>query len=159
MNKALRRLPSLDFLKGFEAAGRLLSFTRAAEETYVTQSALSSRIAALEDELGVLLLDRRDKQFRLTTAGVRFARHAERLLNLQREIRSELGSAGAARSAALRVGVIESVLHSWLIEWVQTLRREQPMTARDHAPGLFRGVAIAANPNWGEQPFDCTPHR
>jgi DNA-binding transcriptional LysR family regulator len=117
---------NLRFVEAYHWAVILKSVTRAAEKLHVTQSALSSRIAALEEELGVLLLDRRDKQFRLTTAGVRFARHAERLLNLQREIRSELGSASAVKSAALRVGVIESVLHSWLIEWVQTLRREQP---------------------------------
>ena len=53
MHKELRRLPSLDFLKGFEAAGRLLSFTRAAEELFVTQSALSRQIQALEAALGV----------------------------------------------------------------------------------------------------------
>ena len=119
---------NLRFVEAFYWAVVLKSVTRASEKLFVTQSALSSRIAALEEELGVLLLDRRDKQFRLTTAGTRFHRHAERLLNLQREIRSELGSggSGAARESVLRVGVIESVLHSWLIEWVQALRAEQP---------------------------------
>lgn len=118
---------NLRFVEAFYWAVTLKSVTRAAEKLFVTQSALSSRIGVLETELGVLLLDRRDKQFRLTTAGVRFARHAERLLNLQREIRAELGSSAAmARAASLRVGVNESVLHSWLIDWVQTLRREQP---------------------------------
>ena len=47
MHKTLRRLPSLDFLKGFEAAGRLLSFTRAAEELFLTQSALSRQVLSL----------------------------------------------------------------------------------------------------------------
>jgi DNA-binding transcriptional LysR family regulator len=119
---------NLRFVEAYHWAVLLKSVTRAAEKLHLTQSALSSRIAALESELGVLLLDRRDKQFRLTAAGVRFARHAERLLNLQRDIRAELGRAEGAtqRSAVLRVGAIESVLHSWLIEWVQVLRREQP---------------------------------
>ena len=53
MHKTLRRLPSLDFLRGFEAAGRRLSFTLAAEELFVTQSALSRQVKALEDALGV----------------------------------------------------------------------------------------------------------
>lgn len=117
---------NLRFVEAFYWAVTLKSVTRAAEKLFVTQSALSSRIAALEAELGVLLLDRRDKQFRLTTAGTRFHRHAERLLNLQREIRAELGSPGAAGGATLRVGAIESVLHSWLIAWVQALRQTQP---------------------------------
>jgi DNA-binding transcriptional LysR family regulator len=116
---------NLRFVEAFHWAVTLKSVTRAAEKLFITQSALSSRIAALEAELGVLLLDRRDKQFRLTTAGTRFQRHAERLLNLQRDIKSEFGS-GAQGAMSLRIGVIESVLHSWLIDWVRALRAEQP---------------------------------
>jgi DNA-binding transcriptional LysR family regulator len=116
---------NLRFVEAYHWAVTLKSVTRAAEKLHLTQSALSSRIAALEAELGVLLLDRRDKRFRLTPAGARFARHAERLLNLQREIVAELG-APAARAVSLRVGAIESVLHSWLIDWVQALRRDHP---------------------------------
>ena len=117
---------NLRFVEAFYWAATLKSVTRAAEKLYLTQSALSSRLATLEAELGALLLDRRDKQFRLTTAGTRFLRHAERLLNLQREIKSEFGGGVAARPMALRLGVIESVLHSWLIEWVQSLRLAHP---------------------------------
>jgi DNA-binding transcriptional LysR family regulator len=117
---------NLRFVEAYHWAVTLKSVTRAAEKLHVTQSALSSRIAVLEEELGVLLLDRRDKQFRLTTAGVRFARHAERLLNLQRDIKLEFGAGPATRAVSLRVGVIESVLHSWLIGWVQALRSQHP---------------------------------
>jgi DNA-binding transcriptional LysR family regulator len=126
---------NLRFVEAFYWAVTLRSVTRASEKLFITQSALSSRIAALETELGVLLLDRRDKQFRLTQAGSRFARHAERLLNLQRDIKAEFGNGmlGASDSAAprqrplsLRLGVIESVLHSWLIGWIQALRSEHP---------------------------------
>lgn len=118
---------NLRFVEAFYWAVTLKSVTRASEKLFITQSALSSRIAALETELGTLLLDRRDKQFRLTTAGARFHRHAERLLNLQREIKAEFGAGGGAdRPMQLRIGVIESVLHSWLIEWVQALRKAHP---------------------------------
>jgi DNA-binding transcriptional LysR family regulator len=116
---------NLRFVEAFYWAAALKSVTRAAEKLFVTQSALSSRIAALESELGVLLLDRRDKQFRLSTAGTRFLRHAERLLNLQRDIKAEFGN-GADGPMQLRIGVIESVLHSWLIPWVQALRNDHP---------------------------------
>ena len=117
---------NLRFVEAYHWAVTLKSVTRAAEKLFITQSALSSRIAVLEEELGVLLLDRRDKQFRLTTAGVRFARHAERLLNLQRDIKLEFGGGPATRAVSLRVGVIESVLHSWLIDWLQALRVQHP---------------------------------
>jgi DNA-binding transcriptional LysR family regulator len=116
---------NLRFVEAFYWAVALGSVTRAAEKLFVTQSALSSRIATLETELGVLLLDRRDKQFRLTAAGTRFQRHAEKLLNLQRDIHAEFGGA-SERTITLRIGVIESVLHSWLIDWLQALRQNHP---------------------------------
>jgi DNA-binding transcriptional LysR family regulator len=115
---------NLRFVEAFYWVVQLKSVSRAAEKLHVTQSAMSSRIAALEGELGVLLLDRRDKQFRLTVAGLRFFGHAQRLLALHREIRSEMGA--GARRVSLRTGVIESVLHSWLLEWVQHTRRANP---------------------------------
>lgn len=85
---------------------------------------MSARVAALEEELGALLLDRRDKQFRLTVAGTRFVAYAQKLLDLQREIKVEMGSGQV--QASLRIGAIESVLHSWLIPWIEKLRVEQP---------------------------------
>ena len=115
---------NLRFVEAFYWVVQLKSVSRAAEKLFITQSAMSSRIAALEDELGVLLLDRRDKQFRLTVAGMRFFTHSQRLLALQREIRSEMGA--GARKVSLRIGVIESVLHSWLLEWVQHTRKADP---------------------------------
>src|SRR5437868_12334799 len=63
------RLPSLDFLKGFDAAVRRGSFTRAAEEMFLTQSALSRQIQTLEEQLGVQLFERAHRQIVLTEAG------------------------------------------------------------------------------------------
>ncbi|MEO5736605.1 MAG: LysR family transcriptional regulator, partial [Variovorax sp.] len=83
---------NLRFVEAFYWVVSLKSVTRAAEKLFLTQSAMSSRVAALEEELGVLLLDRRDKQFRLTIAGSRFFVYAQRLLELQRELKSEMGA-------------------------------------------------------------------
>jgi len=69
MDKSGGRMPSLDLLKGFEAAARHLSFTRAAEELYLTQSALSRQIQTLEEQLGVPLFERRHRALLLTDAG------------------------------------------------------------------------------------------
>jgi DNA-binding transcriptional LysR family regulator len=116
---------NLRFVEAFYWVATLKSVSRAAEKLFITQSAMSSRIASLEDELGVLLLDRRDKQVRLTAAGSRFVVMAERLLSLQREIRDEMGRS-ADSAVSLRIGAIESVLHSWLIDWVREMRAAQP---------------------------------
>lgn len=116
---------NLRFVEAYYWVVSLKSVTRAAEKLHLTQSAMSSRIAALEDELGTLLLDRRDRQFRLTTAGARFFVYAQKLLELQREAKAEMG-AGAPLAVQLRIGAIESVLHSWLIPWIEQLRSEHP---------------------------------
>jgi DNA-binding transcriptional LysR family regulator len=116
---------NLRFVEAFFWVATLKSVTRAAEKLYLTQSAMSSRISALEEELGVLLLDRRDKQFRLTVAGLRFFGYAQQLLELQREVKAEMGS-GAPQAMTLRLGAIESVLHSWLIPLIEKVRADHP---------------------------------
>lgn len=150
----------LRFVEAFHWAATLKSVTRAAEKLHLTQSALSARLATLERELGVALLDRRDKHFRLTVAGTRFFAHAQRLLDLQREIKTELGQPGQ-RSVTLRVGAIESVLHSWLIDWIRQVRHDDPgielaltvETSPVLVEQLRRGaldIAFAALPATGE---------
>ena len=112
---------NLRFVEAFHWAVTLKSVTRAAEKLHLTQSALSSRIAALESELGVLLLDRRDKQFRLTLAGQRFHELAQSLLAMQLQIKAEMGS-GHVRARLLRIGAIESVVHTWLTRWLKHMQ-------------------------------------
>ena len=65
-----RNLPaSLDLLRGFEAAARHLSFTRAGAELFLTQSAVSRQVQTLEEQLGVKLFQRRTRALVLTEAG------------------------------------------------------------------------------------------
>src|SRR5437016_5311281 len=64
-----RRLPPLNALKAFEAAARHESFTRAAEELFVTQGAVSHQVKALEAELGVKLFIRERQRLAITEAG------------------------------------------------------------------------------------------
>lgn len=119
---------NLRFVEAFYWVVTLKSVTRAAERLHLTQSAMSSRIATLEQQLGVLLLDRRDKHFRVTQAGQRFFGYAERLLAMQREIAAELGG-NVERPVVLRVGTFESALHSWLMDWVRALKEQHPLLA------------------------------
>jgi LysR family glycine cleavage system transcriptional activator len=64
-----QRLPALNALKAFEAAARHQSFTRAAEELFVTQGAVSHQVKALESELGLKLFNRERQRLVLTEAG------------------------------------------------------------------------------------------
>jgi DNA-binding MarR family transcriptional regulator len=65
----LRRLPPLNALKALEAAARHESFTRAAEELFVTQGAVRHQVKALEEELGVKLFNRERQRLVITEAG------------------------------------------------------------------------------------------
>jgi len=116
---------NLRFVEAFYWVASLKSISRAAEKLFLTQSAMSSRISTLEDELGVLLLDRADKRFKLTAAGARFLVYADKLLALQREVKAEMGS-NQPLAVSMRIGAIESVLHSWLIPWLEKLRAAYP---------------------------------
>ncbi len=64
-----RRLPPLNALRVFEAAARHLSFTKAAEELFVTQAAVSHQIKSLEDNLSIKLFRRKNRALLLTEEG------------------------------------------------------------------------------------------
>ena len=74
MNRLGKSLPPLSSLLPFEAAARLESFTRAAEELGLTQAAISRQIRALEEDLGTRLFERRNRAVHLTEAGREFGR-------------------------------------------------------------------------------------
>lgn len=116
---------NLRFVEAFHWAVSLGSVTRAAQKLHITQSALSARISALEEELGTVLVDRRDKQFRLTIAGQRFHTLAQQLLAMQRQIKEAMGH-NSSGMVTVRIGAIESVVHSWLPQWLVRMRAEQP---------------------------------
>src|SRR5258708_27413405 len=74
MQNAHGQLPCLDLMRGFETAARHLSFTKAAAELFLTQSAVSRQIQALEEFIGVPLFERRHKALALTDAGQAYLR-------------------------------------------------------------------------------------
>jgi LysR family glycine cleavage system transcriptional activator len=71
------RLPSLKFLKTFQVAAARESFKAAADELFVTPSAVSHQIRALEQQLGVLLFERGPHSLTLTEAGRRYLQHMD----------------------------------------------------------------------------------
>lgn len=96
MQKKRFNLPPLDLIQGFEAAARNLSFTKAAEELFITQSAVSRQMRALEEHLGVPLFTRRHRALALTEQGRALQGAATELLErLQRvtdRLRADTGS-------------------------------------------------------------------
>ena len=147
MHKTLRRLPSLDFLRGFEASGRLLSFTRAATELHLTQSALSRQVAAIEEALGVALFERRHRALALTPEGLAF--HREITSHLQ-AIASAAEAVGSARRApGLTVTTTVSFASLWLIPRLARFRARAPdvevyVSADDRTVDLARGEVDVA---------------
>jgi DNA-binding transcriptional LysR family regulator len=147
MHKALRKLPSLDFLKGFEAAGRLLSFTRAADELFVTQSALSRQVQALEEALGVALFERRHRALALTPAGSAF--HRDVTAALQALAAAADAAHGGVRAPGVTLSTTVSFASLWVIPRLASFRARHPDTevyisADDRLVDLGRGEVDVA---------------
>src|SRR5215472_6563219 len=107
------RLPSLDTLRVFSIAARHLSFTKAADELHLTQSAISHRVRALEEELGATLFDRLPRRLELTRAGQVLARGVDQAIaDITRTI-ADLDIGDNARR--LTVTVLPSLASRWLV--------------------------------------------
>lgn len=92
----------------FQAVVRCKSFTLAAEECYISQSAISQQIRALETELGVRLLCRQNRSFALTEAGKHFYRHSLVLLADWEQLCRETRRIAQNDVASLTVGILAS---------------------------------------------------
>lgn len=119
----LRRLPSLSGLKAFEAAARRLSFKAAAQELSVTPGAVSQRIRALEDELGVTLFVRRPRAVSLTEAGRRLQPDlTEGFL----QIRQAVDAVRPEARATLRVNSSGPTISKWLLPRLHRFTEQFP---------------------------------
>ena len=98
-------------LRAFTVLARTASFTLAAKELYLSQSAVSHSMKALETDVGCRLLDRLGKRVLLTQAGEQFLRHAEQIIREMDEARSSLEELGKWGRGRLRVGVTNSLSH------------------------------------------------
>jgi DNA-binding transcriptional LysR family regulator len=118
-------IPSLDLLEGFEAAARHLSFTKAGEELYLTQSAVSRQIKELEEQLGVQLFERRHRALVLTEAGQQFHAVTAQVLTTMRAATERLRSA-SGRRRPLSVTTTHSFAALWLIPRLAGFTRTHP---------------------------------
>lgn len=83
----------------------LKSFTKAAESLYLSQPTISARIKSLEDELGVVLLDRsRSREFSLTEAGILFWDYAQKVLNEHQGFMGKFSNTGTDMKGYVSIG-------------------------------------------------------
>lgn len=112
MNFPRRFLPPMQVLRAFEASARLLSFTAAAQELNLTQSAVSRQVRALEELLGGELFVRDRQTVRLTAAGEIYAREVRQAL--QRLASATLGFRAHPGEGTLRLAILPTFGARWL---------------------------------------------
>lgn len=145
-----RKIPSTAALAVFEAAARHQSYTKAADELAVTQSAVCRQIASLEGFLGVRLFQRSRRGVALTEAGLGYARQVRaRLDEVERDALALM--ARGAEGGSLELGVVPTFATKWLLPRLPAFQREHPaiqvhLTARTR-PFLF-----------DDTPFDAAIH-
>ena len=94
-------LPPLELLLAFEAAARQLSFTKAGEELFITQSAVSRQIQALEASLGGKLFERRTRALLLTDNGQLLYKQVQEILQDLQDTTQKLRGAAAVRTVTV----------------------------------------------------------
>jgi len=124
MSKDPSRLPPLDLLVSFEAVARRGSITLAAAERFITQSAMSRQVQALEQDLGQALFVRRHRALALTPAGQRLLGAVTPMLAQLRETLADLRAPSQRASLALTTTPGFAAL--WLIPRLAGFTRAHP---------------------------------
>ena len=112
-------------IEAFVWVAELDSFRAAAEKLNTTQPAISQRIAGIESNLGARLFDRGARGIRLTEKGQELLSHARRLLDLRNEMIRAAKETNAIRGT-LRLGVAETLVHTWLPHLIESLHQQYP---------------------------------
>src|SRR5437879_2888704 len=108
-----RNLPPLNALRGFDAAARHLSFTRAAEELHLTQGAVSRQVRELELFLGTTLFRRFTRRIELTTEGKAYFRTVNDMFAELERAGVRHCKGGSARH--LTLSVLPTIASMWLM--------------------------------------------
>ncbi len=101
------------------------SFRGAAQRLNTTQPAISQRIAQLEREMGVKLLNRDHRVASPTTSGRQLMVYAEKLIGLRSEMIAAVGDRSAMRGV-MRLGVAETIVHTWLSRLIKSVNTAYP---------------------------------
>ncbi|TFZ01154.1 LysR family transcriptional regulator [Ramlibacter rhizophilus] len=116
---------NMRFVETFVWLAKLKNFRLTAEKLHTTQAAVSSRIATLEQELGVRLFERGDRAVTLTLDGSKALGFAERMLRTMNEMQESLKDR-ESYTGVIRIGVIESIIHSWFPQLMSRIHQAYP---------------------------------
>ena len=100
-------------------------FRAAASKLNLTQSAISARVSGVEDRLGIAIFDRKRRGARLTPQGRAFLDHATRLVTMRNQIVASIAPE-AGFVGTIRIGVAETIVHTWLARMLTRLRDMLP---------------------------------
>ena len=133
-------LRHLRTIKAIHEAGGL---AKAADQLNITQSALSHQVKGIEDQTGVELFARRSKPLKLSAAGQRFLRAAERILPEIEALAEEFRALKSGRSGRLHIAIECHACFDWLFPVLEQFRRAWPEVDVDIRPGLAFGALSA----------------
>lgn len=122
-------------LRVFQAVAQNLSFTRAAEGLFLTQSAVSHQIARLERELGTPLFERLGRRVELTAAGQALQRHCARVFAVLEEARLAVKQAARPDAGSLRIGASATACQFIIPEALREFRECFPAWSLSITPG------------------------
>jgi len=148
-----RKIPNTALLVAFEAAARHQSFTKAAKDLALTQSAVCRQIAALEDFVGVRLFQRTRRGVTLTDAGRAYSKQVSiRLDAVEHDTLALMAHQG--QGATLELAVVPTFTAQWLLPRLPGFLREHPgivinFTTRTR-PFLFDDTEFDAAIHFGE---------
>jgi LysR family transcriptional regulator, flagellar master operon regulator len=125
----------IELARTFVEIVKTRSFVRAAERLNVSQTTVSARIRALEEQLGRSLFIRNKNGASLTPAGEQFLHYAPMFVQLWGRARHQV-AVPQGRRAVLTIGGELSLWHPWLVEWLHWMRRSAPDVALRVEVGL-----------------------
>ncbi|MEZ5911648.1 MAG: LysR substrate-binding domain-containing protein [Paracoccaceae bacterium] len=140
-------LKHLRTIRAIDEAGGL---ARAADQLNMTQSALSHQVKGLEDQVGVELFVRRSKPLRLSAAGLRLLRLAEKVLPEVAATEEEFRNLIAGKAGRLHIAIECHACFEWLLPVLERFRHAWPEIDVDIRPGL----AFDALPALGREEVD-----
>ncbi len=123
-NKNYQLLPTLSGLRGFEAAARRMSFTEAAQELNVSQTAISHQVRKLEEQLELKLFNRAGKSISLTSAGEKLLSASGQCFETLYRVVSEIKTESLAN--VLTISVTPSFASKWLVQRLDHLWHKYP---------------------------------